>query len=200
LGVLPAVFGLPEWLVLGLVLGFLASLGVAAVFYVGMRLFPAVRPTGPSWNGDARRHTEIRAYLQAIGEPYAEHAEVAGFTVSFYLPQRDVAITFDPRAFYAIEATDTRAVLVEHEMPGIHLGARLPFETPELTITVPRSTDPTAAAFARLGLPPSASIEEVKDAYRERIKEVHPDHGGSVTAFREIQEAYATASRHATAT
>ena len=46
--------------------------------------------------------------------------------------------------------------------------------------------------FAILGISSSASIEEVRAAYRRLAKEFHPDHfeGGSAP-FREIQEAYA---------
>jgi molecular chaperone DnaJ len=46
--------------------------------------------------------------------------------------------------------------------------------------------------FAILGITRSASIEEVRAAYRRLAKEFHPDHfeGGS-GPFREIQEAYA---------
>jgi len=33
----------------------------------------------------------------------------------------------------------------------------------------------------------------VKAAYRERIKEVHPDHGGDRETFEAVREAYAAA-------
>lgn len=40
-----------------------------------------------------------------------------------------------------------------------------------------------------LGLEPSASEEEVKEAYREKAKEHHPDQGGDAEKFKEIQKA-----------
>jgi DnaJ-class molecular chaperone len=54
-----------------------------------------------------------------------------------------------------------------------------------------------ADAYAELGLPTDADADAVKRAYRERVKETHPDRGGDEAAFRRVQEAYATASDHA---
>ncbi len=44
--------------------------------------------------------------------------------------------------------------------------------------------------FAVLGLAPSATLAEVKAAYREKVKEHHPDQGGAVQDFIRLQEAY----------
>ena len=41
-----------------------------------------------------------------------------------------------------------------------------------------------------LGLNPGASDEEIKQAYRNLVTEVHPDQGGSQEEFREVQKAY----------
>jgi hypothetical protein len=45
-----------------------------------------------------------------------------------------------------------------------------------------------------LGVPPSATDEEVKRAYRQRALETHPDRGGDAEAFRAVQRAYEVAS------
>jgi hypothetical protein len=37
---------------------------------------------------------------------------------------------------------------------------------------------------------PNASAEEIKEAYRNKVKKVHPDMGGSTSAFLELQKAY----------
>ncbi|MFC7177259.1 J domain-containing protein [Halosegnis marinus] len=205
--------GLPEWLVLGVALGLLASLGAAGVFLVGMRLFPTrARDPAGRFDGDTRRRTEIREYLDGIGEPFAENHPVEDETVAFYLPKRDVAITFDARAFYRIERSGTHAVLVEHEMPGVNLGYRLPFDTPDprdgddgradptdgIGAGVP-GRDPGEAAFATLGLPTGASADEVREAYRAKVKEVHPDHGGDRDEFKRVREAYTAAKQRAEA-
>jgi len=190
---------LPAWLVWGLVGGGLASVAVAGVFLLGGRLFPdEPTPSGTRVDGSARRRAEIRSYLREISEPFAEDHEVHGRTVEFYLPGRDVALTFDAKAYFELERAGTYTVLCEYEMPGRALGRRLPFDVPEVgTGGGLRGSDPVAAAFDHLGLSRDASVEEIRHAYRDRVKRVHPDHGGSQAEFKRLQEAYATAREHA---
>jgi len=205
-----AVFGVPPWLVAGGLLAVALTAVVAAVFVLAERRYPSPRQrAGPRVSGDARRRIEIREYLDAIGEQFVEDHSVAGHAVDFYLPERDVAITFDAAAFFAAERTDTYPVLCEHEMPGHHLGARLPFEVPEVFVGAGRDRaddDPGDASETRvraacrsLGVAPGATAEEIRRAYRERVKEVHPDHGGDEQEFRRLREAYVTAKEHAEA-
>lgn len=53
------------------------------------------------------------------------------------------------------------------------------------------SVDPrTAEACRVLDVDPDADEEELKRAYRRRVKETHPDLGGSEAAFRQVREAY----------
>jgi len=197
---------LPRWLTVGLALGLLASLVVAGVFYLGGRLFPGsrradgARGDAARVDGDAKRRAEIRSYLRAIGEPFAEDRDVEGESVAFYLPPREVAITFDARAYFRLRRAGVRVVLCEHEMPGAQLGRRLPFDVsePDWGPAAPDAApDPVATAFDRLDLPPTATEAEVRAAYRDRVKETHPDRGGDEEAFRRVHEAYATAREHA---
>lgn len=44
--------------------------------------------------------------------------------------------------------------------------------------------------YAVLGLSRGASTDDVKQAYRARVKRCHPDHGGSDDEFRQLQAAY----------
>ncbi len=44
--------------------------------------------------------------------------------------------------------------------------------------------------FEVLAIEPGVTEAEVVEAYRERVKEVHPDQGGSVKQFRAVKEAY----------
>jgi hypothetical protein len=196
--VLDGLLALPQWLLVGIGLGITASLVAAVLFVVANRLYPSPASRRRRYDGESRRRTEIRKYLEAIDEQYAENHFVEGQHVAFYLPARDVAITFDARAYYRIERSPTYAVLVEHEMPGLHLGHRLPFEVPEVTVGAPGSDqqDPTAAAFAELGVPTSADVEEIKAAYRRRVKETHPDQGGDEDEFKRVREAYTTVRKH----
>ena len=43
-----------------------------------------------------------------------------------------------------------------------------------------------------LGVSPSASEQEVKNAYRKKARSTHPDQGGDVKEFERVQEAYDT--------
>jgi hypothetical protein len=49
-----------------------------------------------------------------------------------------------------------------------------------------------------LGLLPPYTPEDVRMAYRERAKQAHPDHGGSVQDFVKLQEAYDKAVEYVT--
>ncbi len=194
-----AIAELPEWLLVGLGLAAASSLLIALAFVAGQRAFPRLEDDSggsPEREGAQRRLAEIRHYLEAIDERFVEGTTVEGQRVEFYLPERDVAVTFDARVFFRLRATDTDPVLVEHELPGGHLGSRLPFETPEIA-TESDADAGVATAFAALGLPASADVSEVRRAYRRRVKEVHPDQGGDEDEFRRIREAYDTAREHA---
>jgi len=192
-----ASIAVPVWLLAGVALGTLASVAAAGLFAVGERLFPpSERPGGPHVSGDGRRRTEIRAFLRAAGEQFAEEYELGNTAVAFYLPERDVAITFDAQAYFQLAATDTFVVLCEHEMPGANLGRRLPFEIDERTVVGTPTSDPVDAAFAALGVSRDADAETVRSAYREQVKEVHPDQGGDQEAFKQLREAYTTAKNH----
>ena len=52
-------------------------------------------------------------------------------------------------------------------------------------------------ALAALGLPATATLAEVEQAYRERAKEAHPDLGGTVEKFKRLQVIYEQAKRQA---
>jgi curved DNA-binding protein CbpA len=47
-----------------------------------------------------------------------------------------------------------------------------------------------ASPFDVLGVDPDADEGEIVEAYRKRVKEAHPDRGGSAEAFRRVQAAY----------
>ncbi len=59
---------------------------------------------------------------------------------------------------------------------------------------VPRAARPARAtpvsAWERLGLAATASLAEVKTAFRQRALLAHPDHGGDPDDFRELHRAY----------
>lgn len=220
--------GVSHWLFLGLAYAAGAAVLATAAFALGEWAFPRnpLRRFGgrtASW----RRRGTIRAYLDAIGEPYREDSVVEGVHVEFYLPNRDVVVTFDAAVYDALRDAAPYVVFCEDEMPGNLLGERLPFETPDPAGSRGRATAGrerwargsgrrgsgagrrgrsgtrtrndrrrVRAAFSTLGVSSDASPAEVKAAYRETVKDVHPDHGGSEEAFARVQDAYATAKQH----
>jgi hypothetical protein len=52
-----------------------------------------------------------------------------------------------------------------------------------------------AEAYRRLGLDTDADDGEIRRAYRERIKEAHPDRGGDEAEFKRLTEAYETLTK-----
>jgi hypothetical protein len=221
----PPVSALPSWLVSGLLLGVAASVVVAVVFALGDRYIPDPDPdrNGGPGGGPERQRGEIRAVFEAADEPFLEDYQLGTTTVAFYLPDRDVAITFDPRAYLRLADGPTHVVLCEHEVPGATIGQRLPFDLGvdpggRATGAGPRGGragrrgragarsgpraaaergDPVGDAFDFLDLARDADADEVQSAYREQVKDLHPDQGGSEEEFKRLQEAYSTAKEYA---
>ena len=57
---------------------------------------------------------------------------------------------------------------------------------PPPSLTYGFELDPCAV----LGVTPSATLEEVRDAYRSKAKKHHPDHGGEEWVFRIVARCY----------
>jgi DnaJ-class molecular chaperone len=48
-------------------------------------------------------------------------------------------------------------------------------------------------ALQTLGLPPTATVDEIKTRWRELASVHHPDHGGDAATFHAMRQAYAVA-------
>ena len=53
------------------------------------------------------------------------------------------------------------------------------------------------SAFTTLGLPTTASVDEIKRAYRRRAMQLHPDRGGDHSAMVRLNAAYEEAAEYA---
>jgi hypothetical protein len=53
-----------------------------------------------------------------------------------------------------------------------------------------RASPNSISIWQTLGLEPSATVAEIKRAYRKRALETHPDRGGTAEEFRKVQSAY----------
>ncbi|WP_394829997.1 J domain-containing protein [Pendulispora rubella] len=58
-----------------------------------------------------------------------------------------------------------------------------------------RSTSGETSIWELLGVPRDATEADLKAAYRKRVLETHPDHGGDDETFRRIVSAYSEAQR-----
>jgi hypothetical protein len=56
-----------------------------------------------------------------------------------------------------------------------------------------RSATNATSIWQTLGLEPAATLAEIKQAYRARALQTHPDRGGNAEAFRAVQSAYEAA-------
>ena len=54
---------------------------------------------------------------------------------------------------------------------------------------------PLTSIWTTLGVPATATLAEIKAAFRKRALETHPDHGGEAPAFRTLRAAYAEACK-----
>jgi hypothetical protein len=76
---------------------------------------------------------------------------------------------------------------------GVNLRHLRTSSMPERT---PHPNDPRPEFMIALGLAPPYAIEDVKQAYRNKVKDAHPDHGGSIEAFKAVQEAFERAQAY----
>src|SRR5262245_56870924 len=51
--------------------------------------------------------------------------------------------------------------------------------------------------FNVLGLAPPVTVDDIKQAFLEKVKSAHPDHGGDAHDFRRLQEAFEQAMNYA---
>lgn len=66
---------------------------------------------------------------------------------------------------------------------------------PQPTVPTVIYLDPNYKYYRVLGLEQNASRAAIKQAYRRRVLETHPDKGGKESEFRIVQEAYEVLSR-----
>jgi hypothetical protein len=66
---------------------------------------------------------------------------------------------------------------------AIYIGVRCPIAV------APKVPNNDERAAQVLGVQPNASIDEIRSAFRRRLFEVHPDHGGDEEATRRLVDA-----------
>jgi hypothetical protein len=184
---------LPAWLSSGLLLGLVLTGVIGVVFLIGIWRYPdQTRRASSGSSMTDRRRRALAQYLRDAGEVVQTEGTVAGVPVAIYLPARDVALVFAPAAYLALRETSTQVMLCELEAPPAAIARRLPF------LSSPRATDRMGAdlteAFAILGVPTDADPDALRAAYRERVKDCHPDQGGDPAEFARVRRAYERAT------
>lgn len=180
---------LPSWLIQGIGIGVGAAVFVLIVNLIGVRYLDLGPTSETSVDADELKRAEVRAYLTAIGEPFIEEMPIDTIEVEFWLPERKIAITFDPHIYFELIENGHGVVLLEHEVPGEQIGSRLPFDTPTLRSTRVGGDD-LQWAYETLEVATDASREQIDTAYRDRVLEAHPDRGGDAKELEEILLAY----------
>lgn len=108
-----------------------------------------------------------------------------------------------PDASHGGEASFEEAFAEAERVAGRHLVLVEPYwarawtrvmrgERPPKRSVAPKTPKrpPDRSAWDILGVPKDASPEAIKRAYRARVLETHPDHGGDADEFRRVQRAY----------
>ncbi len=139
-------------------------------------------------SGSFRHKNETSARLQMMGE---EAIDVTLFTVN---GERLSDVLNDPRSFIPVR-TSTGEVLIiaKTQISSIVDAAQ---QSKEEKIFEPREkNNSTFDPYQALRISPNASLEEIRAAYRERIKAVHPDTVASLDLNEDLSKAASQATQ-----
>ena len=138
-------------------------------------------PVTNTWYSVAHRIAKkTRQYIYVEQRPY-DPVQVTGSWLDHNPPTFRLSRAMLEREGYALT-------------PVTEIDDPLFFTTPYQERLV-QVTDPSPACLMLLGLSIPCTIAEVKAAYRKRVKQFHPDHGGSHEEFLGLQAAYEEALR-----
>jgi hypothetical protein len=146
-----------------------------------------------TWDGvtDVQLDSGAEHQKRSPNKPYANASfEDPGVVVRFQKESQDMAAACDRWDTPRDNAQDLAKYLNEtrmQEQRGTVTG-----QSEYEKLRLPSGDDATTAtppAHTVLGVERDASEAEIRRAYRERLKEVHPDHGGTQKQFERLQEA-----------
>lgn len=93
----------------------------------------------------------------------------------------------------ATRAHEQRQAIIEEFFQAYHMARQVNAAFAghlEGQVTHWQLSPPPPACIAALGLPWPCTQQDVKRAFRTRVKTVHPDNGGSSEAFQRLYRAY----------
>jgi hypothetical protein len=151
---------------------------------------------------ELRQIDEFEAELNALGNAVRESRAAARGAAALELPR-----TLQRRPEYHAALNETRAAAARlgrrlddsaWMVPIVREAgsARILRQLRSWMLEIEEASGPLRAAlgcYALLGVPPDARAEEIQQAYRQRIRECHPDLGGDGAEDRERRERMAQA-------
>lgn len=147
-----------------------------------------------TWQGvtDVQLDSGAEHTKQNPNKPYANASyDDPGVVVRFQKDGQDMAAACDRWDNPRDNAQDLYHFLHETRMQEQRgtVTAESEYEKLRLPNGDEEATAATPPAHAVLGVDRDATDEEVREAYRERIKETHPDNGGSEEQFSRVKDA-----------
>lgn len=137
--------------------------------------------------------TRIEKFLKVNGIEYQKdkkfNIDEKEVFVSFYIPKRNASIILDDRyKEHIVSKLDISSIVLETHEPREKQIERLSkffgIKNQSTSIEVPKDCKEI------LGVEGEISKEEIKKAYKEKVKETHPDLDGSKEEFMEVKNAY----------
>jgi len=147
-----------------------------------------------TWDGvtDVQLDSGAEHQKRNPNKPYARSSfDDPGVVVRFNKDGQDMAAACDCWDNPRDNAQDLYRYLNETRMQEQR--GTVTAESEYSKLRLPSADDNVVAAsppaHVVLGVAPDASESEIRDAYRERVHETHPDQGGSAEAHQRVQEA-----------
>lgn len=130
------------------------------------------------------------------GTPYAKQPKIDDTGVVLYFTRKGQEIAIACEAWHSLEANLRAIGLTIEAIRGMERWGTEEMvdraftgfaALPESVIVTPYTSRPW---YEVLEVLPTASPESIKAAYKHKLRQTHPDTGGDVDAFNEVQKAY----------
>ena len=174
------------------------------LFVLGVMVYKEINGTS---GGDATtihanltpQQERIVRVLERSGEIIRTDTVISGVDIPIYLPEHTTGLVFDPESYMQLHGSH-RVFLIQDNMPLAAVIEMLPFDIDAPTNMVDTTHSDDDVGVARLcdsldvDYTPEDPDSMLSDA-RQKMKEVHPDKGGSKEEFMRTVSAYKSLKR-----